>query len=116
MRNTARTPNDLKPSHVVPPSVAVVNFPAKWKPAPKTEIVFSMCPGDPVLVEQAPIISSAVQDLHTDFPPPIRYRVVNGGSVMYAGFRTIVSKDKVIDARSYNLDVLRAQGIVLLEV
>lgn len=48
--------------------------------------------------------------------PIARYRAVNGGHVMYGGCRTVIRAGKLVDAYSYDLDLLRRQGIVLEEV
>lgn len=50
-------------------------------------------------------------------PPPDvkvdRYRVVNGGRILHRGALTIMKAGKELDARAFDLDKLREQGIQL---
>ena len=45
-----------------------------------------------------------------------RFRIMNGGVIMYANSRTTIRAGKVITPNDYDLDKLRAQGIVLKEI
>jgi len=44
-----------------------------------------------------------------------RFRVGADATVMYSGAKTLMRKGKIIDAGSYDLDLLRRQGVILTE-
>ena len=69
---------------------------------------------DMPLVSDNPIISSSTQrHEEADVPPPPTYKVTKGGSIMYAGNRVNIKPGKLMDARAFNLDLVRAQGTKL---
>jgi hypothetical protein len=49
-------------------------------------------------------------------PRQRRWRVVNGGFVMFSGCRTAIKAGKEVDDRNYDIPALRRQGIRLEEV
>lgn len=46
-------------------------------------------------------------------PKPKRYRVVNGGYIVFNGARTVLRAGKEIDETQYDLVMLERQGIIL---
>jgi hypothetical protein len=67
------------------------------------------------LVSDNPVVATVIPERRVELPLPARYRVLETGNVMYAGNRVILRKGKIVDARSYDLDVLRSQGIRLIK-
>lgn len=45
-----------------------------------------------------------------------RYRVENGGYLMFAGVRSAIRSGKIVDDRNYDIKRLRAQGFKLTEL
>lgn len=48
--------------------------------------------------------------------PVKKFRVVNGGIIVYNNCRTMLRQGKIISEREYDLKRLRAQGVVLKEL
>jgi hypothetical protein len=65
------------------------------------------------LVSDSPVLGSAAISTNVEVPLPLKYRVLKTAPIMYKGSRVILRKDKTIDERSYDIDVLRAQNVEL---
>jgi len=74
----------------------------------QTEIAMAEMPamGDATEKGEAPL----------EAPPPPRFRVERSQYVMQPGGRVILREGKIVDERTYNIDALRSQGVVLTQV
>lgn len=71
---------------------------------------------NPVLVESAPIIAIEYE-IDPNAEPVERFEVVRTcQATMPNGYRTTLKAGKVLDARSYDLENLRRQGVQLLAI
>lgn len=60
------------------------------------------------------IAGSAIGKFNADLVVPFkRYRVLNGGYLMYNGVRTALRAGKIVDDRNYDMPRLRGQGFRL---
>lgn len=63
--------------------------------------------------------ATAYREPDPDAPPPPevkKYRVMNSQFILYNSCRVTLPVGKIVDGRSYDLDLLRNQGVVLNEV
>ncbi len=62
--------------------------------------------------------ASAFREPPADAPKAKQFMVMNAGGVhiMYGGVRTLLKQNKVIDETTYDLELLRRQGVQLREL
>lgn len=70
----------------------------------------------PALVSDTGVMGSAVAGQRNDVPPPQRWRVAVGATILHNGARTILKVGKELDERCYDLQALRRQGVTLVPV
>jgi hypothetical protein len=85
--------------------------------APKVAGGASGVPGTPADVTLSPPpTAGAMMGKRPPGPRPKKFRVVNGGYIVFNGARTVLRAGKEIDETQYDLAQLERQGIILKEV
>jgi hypothetical protein len=80
--------------------------------------VVEIVEGDAPLVNQSPILASAVDRdnaARADIAPPPRFRVLDTQYVMSRGGRVLLRAGKIVDEHNFDLAALVSQGVRLAE-
>jgi co-chaperonin GroES (HSP10) len=66
--------------------------------------------------QQGHVIASAMREERPNAPKARRYQVMNGGHVVFNGFKSAMPAGKIVESTQYDIEYLRSQGIVLEDI